>query len=209
MNGVTIPSVIELTSVPSHRKKNMIDLGTADKVASAFFYRSMFDSFVLVEAGSKFISVLVVFGGVIVDGLGGSTLPGSAGFMDGELAYIMSQHKNLTKRTIYSSGEFKRALEIVEIFSTYYSRLYNIPIIVSGKRKDEVPFGKKFHFRFKEASVGAAYIASAISGFRFKEYIEMLYSSGTAIDYVEIEEWGEVITWIKTRFQTKTETSDS
>ncbi|MCH1770895.1 MULTISPECIES: DUF1464 family protein [Metallosphaera] len=196
--GVTIPSVIELSSVPRHRKVNMIDLGTADKVASAFFYRTMFRNFVLVEAGSRFLSALVVLDGVIVDGLGSSILPGSAGFMDGELAYLMSQRRPLTKSQIYSTGTFERAVEVARMFADYYSKHYHIPVIVSGKRKDAVPFGLKFDFRFKESAVGSAYIASAVSGYRFREHIDMLNSAGTPIDYVELEGWEENISWIRT-----------
>ncbi|MEM0168304.1 MAG: DUF1464 family protein [Metallosphaera sp.] len=196
-NGITIPSVIELNTVPLYRKKNTIDLGTADKVASAFFYRTLFDSFVLVEAGSKFLSALVVINGIIVDGLGSSIIPGSSGFVDGEAAYLISQYKPLTKSLIYCGGEFERAIEIVEMFSGYYSKIYNIPIIVSGKRKHDVKFGLKFDFRFKEAAVGAAYIASAISGNRYKEYSDMLNSSGTPVDYLSVKGWDEIISWIK------------
>ncbi|MCG3109857.1 hypothetical protein L3N51_02153 [Metallosphaera sp. J1] len=197
--GITIPSVVELLSVPRHRKVNMIDLGTADKVASAFFYRTMFRDFVLVETGSKFISALAVLDGVIVDGLGSSILPGSAGFVDGEVAYLLSQRRPLTKNLIYSTGTFQRAMEVAEMFAKYYAEEYQVPVLVSGKRKDRVPFGLKFDFRFKESAVGAAYIASAFAGFRFKEYIDMLNSTGTPIDYVELEGWEETITWIRTR----------
>ena len=41
-NSFTIPSVIELESVSIDKKNNIIDKGTADKVASAFFYRVFF-----------------------------------------------------------------------------------------------------------------------------------------------------------------------
>ncbi|QKR00004.1 DUF1464 domain-containing protein [Metallosphaera tengchongensis] len=198
LNGITIPSVIELASVPSFRKENFIDLGTADKVSSAFFYRTMFDSFVLVEAGSKFIAVIVVVNGNIIDGLGGSAFPGSAGFIDGEIAYLMSQFSKLTKASIYSGGNFKRGIEIAKMFAQYYSKEYNIPIIVSGRNKNQVEFGLKFNFRFKEAAVGAAYIASAFSGNAYKDFLEMLNSAGTAIDYVKLEGWEEVTSWIKT-----------
>ncbi|TRM72998.1 DUF1464 domain-containing protein, partial [Sulfolobus sp. E5] len=55
-NAFTIPSAIELNSIPLEKKINAIDKGTADKVASAFFYRIYLriKDFVLVELGRKF-----------------------------------------------------------------------------------------------------------------------------------------------------------
>ena len=63
--------MVELLSVPEHRKFNVVDMGTADKVSSAIFYMTMYESFVLVEFGSAFTAVVVVKDRKIIDGFGG------------------------------------------------------------------------------------------------------------------------------------------
>ncbi len=112
--GYFIPSVKLLSTVPTHRKINKIDMGTADKVCSAVL--GVYDqssrlnckysdvSFILVELGTGFTAVIGVENGQIVDGIGGSL--GCAGFLacgciDAELAYLL---ENIYKRTIYSGG---------------------------------------------------------------------------------------------------------
>jgi predicted butyrate kinase (DUF1464 family) len=200
INGVTIPSVVELESVPEYRKTNMIDMGTADKVASTFFYRTLFDSFVLIEAGRHFYSIIVVINGKVVDGFGGSVIPGpiSAGALDGEVAYLLSKYSKITKDTIYNDGNKKRAIEIVKIISEWYSLKYNIPIIISGKGKYDIDFGEKFEFKFKESAVGASYIANALCGGIYRKFIDMLKSSNIPISYVRLKGWEEIISLTKT-----------
>ncbi|MHA1264721.1 MAG: DUF1464 family protein [Candidatus Helarchaeota archaeon] len=112
--GYFIPSVKLLSSVPTHRKINKIDMGTADKVCSTVL--GVYDqsnrlnleysetSFILVEIGTGFTATIGVENGKIVDGIGGSL--GCAGFqacggLDGELAYLFD---TIYKRTIYSGG---------------------------------------------------------------------------------------------------------
>jgi len=199
-NAYTIPSVIELESVPLYRKINIIDMGTADKVASAFFYRTYYDSFVLIEVGTNFSSILVVIDGKIIDGFGGTILPGpsSVGFLDGEVVYLLHRYARITKDTIYSNGNWERGKEIIQIIAEWFSSKYEIPIIVSGKKKNELDFGKKFEFKFKEAAVGSAYIANALGGGIYRKYLDMLKSSGTAISYVRLKGWEEIISLIKT-----------
>ena len=199
-NAYTIPSVIELDSVPLYRKINVIDMGTADKVASAFFYRTYYDSFVLVEVGTNFSSILVIIDGKITDGFGGTILPGpsSAGFFDGEVAYLLHKYAKITKDVIYSNGNWERGKEIIQIIAEWFSSKYEIPIIVSGKKKNELDFGKKFEFKFKEAAVGSAYIANALGGGIYRKYLDMLKSSGTAISYVRLKGWEEIISLIRT-----------
>ena len=199
-NAYTIPSVIELDSVPLYRKINVIDMGTADKVASAFFYRTYYDSFVLVEVGTNFSSILVIINGKIVDGFGGTILPGpsSAGFIDGEVAYLLHKYAKITKDVIYNKGNWERGKEIIKIIAEWYSSKYEIPIIVSGKKKNELDFGKKFEFKFKEAAVGSAYIANALGGGIYRRYLDMLKSSGTAISYVRLKGWEEIISLTRT-----------
>jgi predicted butyrate kinase (DUF1464 family) len=109
------PGAIHLPTVPGHRKWNRIDLGTADKVASAALciadqarrlgvaYAET--SFVMLELGGGFSAALAVDGGRIVDGLGGSAGPIGAracGALDAEVAYLLGAA--LSKRTVFSGG---------------------------------------------------------------------------------------------------------
>jgi predicted butyrate kinase (DUF1464 family) len=107
---VFLPGVVHLPSVPAHRKLNRIDLGTPDKLCVAALAvalhagsRAEFRACV-VELGSMFTACLVVNGGEIVDGLGGTSGPigwGSGGAWDGELAYFLSP---LTKLDLFAGG---------------------------------------------------------------------------------------------------------
>jgi predicted butyrate kinase (DUF1464 family) len=109
------PGAIHLPTVPVHRKWNRIDIGTADKVASAALgiadqarrlgigYEET--AFVLLELGGGFSAALAVDGGQIVDGLGGSAGPIGAracGALDAEAAYLIGGA--LSKRTVFSGG---------------------------------------------------------------------------------------------------------
>ncbi len=107
---VFLPGVIHLPSVPAHRKINRIDLGTADKLCAAALalhrlgiaYDNV--SACVVEMGSAFTACIVIEGGRIVDGLGGTCGPvgwGAAGAWDGELAYLLSP---LEKRDLFAGG---------------------------------------------------------------------------------------------------------
>jgi predicted butyrate kinase (DUF1464 family) len=116
------PGAIHLSTIPAYRKWNRIDLGTADKVASAALCiadqarRLGVDfaetSFVMLELGGAFSAALAVAGGRIVDGLGGSAGPIGAracGALDAEVAYLIGAA--LSKRTVFSGG----ALEDVDL----------------------------------------------------------------------------------------------
>jgi predicted butyrate kinase (DUF1464 family) len=109
------PGAIHLPTVPDHRKWNRIDLGTADKVASAAL--GIVDQaerlgisyeetrFVLLELGGAFTAALAVDSGQIVDGFGGSAGPIGAracGALDAEAAYLIGGA--LSKRTVFSGG---------------------------------------------------------------------------------------------------------
>jgi predicted butyrate kinase (DUF1464 family) len=109
------PGAIHLPTIPAHRKWNRIDLGTADKVASAALCiadqsrRLGVDfpetSFVMLELGGAFSAAVAVDGGRIVDGLGGSAGPIGAracGALDAEVAYLLGGA--LSKRTVFSGG---------------------------------------------------------------------------------------------------------
>jgi predicted butyrate kinase (DUF1464 family) len=109
------PGAIHLPTIPAYRKWNRIDLGTADKVASAALCiadqsrRLGIDiaetSFVMLELGGAFSAALAVDRGRIVDGLGGSAGPIGAracGALDAEVAYLIGAA--LSKQTVFSGG---------------------------------------------------------------------------------------------------------
>jgi predicted butyrate kinase (DUF1464 family) len=109
------PGAIHLPTVPEYRKWNRIDLGTADKVASAALcivdqagrlglaYEET--SFIMLELGGAFSAALAIDHGRIVDGLGGSCAPiggRSCGALDAEVAYLLGAA--LSKETVFSGG---------------------------------------------------------------------------------------------------------
>ena len=109
------PGAIHLPTVPDHRKWNRIDLGTADKVASAAWcvtdqasrlglaYEDT--SFIMLELGGAFSAALAVDRGQIVDGVGGSCAPiggRACGALDAEAAYLLGAA--LSKETVFSGG---------------------------------------------------------------------------------------------------------
>ncbi len=110
------PGAIHLPTVPDHRKWNRIDLGTADKVASAALgivdqaraprHRLRGDArSSCSSSAAAFSAALAVDGGRIVDGLGGSAGPIGAracGALDAEAAYLIGGA--LSKRTVFSGG---------------------------------------------------------------------------------------------------------
>jgi predicted butyrate kinase (DUF1464 family) len=109
------PGAIHLPTVPDHRKWNRIDLGTADKVASAALgivdqaerlgIRYDETSFAMLDLGGGFSAALAVDAGQIVDGFGGSAGPIGAracGALDAEAAYLIGGA--LSKRTVFSGG---------------------------------------------------------------------------------------------------------
>lgn len=80
-----IPSVILLPTVPSYRKINKLDMGTADKLSVAVLgvvdqsnrlgidYQDT--SFIIIEMGFGYNAIIGVDKGRIVDGLGGTLVP--------------------------------------------------------------------------------------------------------------------------------------
>jgi predicted butyrate kinase (DUF1464 family) len=104
---VFLPGVIHLPTVPSWRKVNRIDMSTPDKLcvaALALHQRSQTGDCCVVELGSAFTACIVISGGRIVDGLGGTSGPmglQGAGAWDGETAYLLSP---LHKRDLFTGG---------------------------------------------------------------------------------------------------------
>jgi len=116
---VVTPAVVHLASVPSHRKVNRVDMGTADKVcavALAIHDRARRAacpehdvSLILLELGGAFTAAIAVEGGRIVDGLGGSSGPIGAmasGALDAEVAYLAG---SVTKQMVFSGGALAMA----------------------------------------------------------------------------------------------------
>lgn len=114
-----IPGVIHLPTVPSYRKLNRIDMGTADKLCCAALgirdQASRFNtgyneiSFILLEMGFGYTAAVAVQNGKIIDGIGGST--GNIGFlslggMDSELAYLLG---GFNKELVFKGGVEKLA----------------------------------------------------------------------------------------------------
>ena len=111
---VYTPGVIHLSTVPAHRKLNRVDIGTADKVASAALAihdqaerlggSAAHTSFILLELGGAFTAALAVDSGAIVDGVGGSSGPigwRAAGAWDGEVAYLSGK---VSKEMLFRGG---------------------------------------------------------------------------------------------------------
>ena len=96
-----IPSCILLPTIPPHRKVNKLDMGTADKMATAVL--GVYDqsekysidygevNFILVELGFGYNAAIAVNEGIIVDSVGGTlTQTGflTMGPIDGEIAVM-------------------------------------------------------------------------------------------------------------------------
>lgn len=109
-----IPGVIHLPTVPSYRKINKIDMGTADKLCCAVL--AIYDqakrlnikynevSLILIELGYAYNACIAVEKGKIVDGIGGTNASisfKSLGCMDGELAYLLGDFK---KELLFKGG---------------------------------------------------------------------------------------------------------
>lgn len=98
-----IPGIIQLPSVPIHRKINKIDMGTADKMCVAVLgvldqskkmkipYSEV--SFIQVEMGFGYNCIIGVKDGKIIDGIGGTMMNGPSfltiGCVDAELVQLI------------------------------------------------------------------------------------------------------------------------
>jgi predicted butyrate kinase (DUF1464 family) len=191
-----IPAVKLLPSVPTHRKVNRIDMGTSDKlcaVAYLLHHQAVHgqpvetQAFLSLEVGEAFKAVIVVRGGRIVDGLGGTAGhmgPKARGAVDGELACLTSFDKTKIYRgggfdeetsfAQYGADAFWEGLEKeIVLFLNYY---HLSRIMVTGRRKEMVR--QRFESRYPleiplqddegyEAALGAAILADGIAGGEF------------------------------------------
>lgn len=105
--AVLLPGGLHLPTIPAHRKLNRIDLGTADKVATAALVLATLgldtDAIVL-ELGGAFTAALALARGQIVDAVGGSAGPPglqAAGAWDAEVAILAGQ---VTKAQLFAGG---------------------------------------------------------------------------------------------------------
>ncbi|MBA3260390.1 MAG: DUF1464 family protein [Gemmatimonadales bacterium] len=111
---VYLPGVVHLDTVPTHRKLNRVDLGTADKLCAAAL--AIWDrhertgqpldeiSLVLLELGGAFTAGVAVRDGQVVDGIGGTGGPigwRAAGALDGEVAFLAGQ---VSKDMLFGGG---------------------------------------------------------------------------------------------------------
>ncbi len=115
MNAYTVPGVIQLPTVPLHRKINKIDMGTADKTCVTAYaiwdqarkYNIRYDAtrLICLELGLGYNAVIAVENGKIIDGIGGTFFPGPGylafGALDGELAYLLG---SFSKKLLFTGG---------------------------------------------------------------------------------------------------------
>jgi predicted butyrate kinase (DUF1464 family) len=196
------PGAIHLPTIPAYRKLNRIDLGTADKVASAALCIADQSSrlgigfedtsFVMVELGGAFTAALAVEGGQIVDGIGGSSGPIGAqacGAMDAEVAYLLGGA--LSKRTVFSGGATGEALE-EGATKAALALTASVPapreILITGRNARGLGLA---HERLvpKAAAHGAAVLADGLAGGRYAPLVDRLRlreASGTALDYLRV-----------------------
>ncbi|MEM4573951.1 MAG: DUF1464 family protein [Candidatus Caldarchaeum sp.] len=115
VKAYTVPGVVQLPTVPIHRKFNKIDMGTADKTCVTAY--AVWDQaktrnisfedtcLICVEMGLGYNAAIAVENGKIIDGIGGTIFPGpgylSLGMMDGELAYLLGE---FSKKRLFEGG---------------------------------------------------------------------------------------------------------
>lgn len=143
LDAYFIPSVKMLSTVPRYKKVNKIDMGTSDKLCTAIY--AMYEqsnrlhidlhdtSFLLVEIGSCFTSLLFIDAGTIVDGVGGTSGPvglSAKGAIDGELFSI----KEYSKESIYRGGLRDILDESIRNKSFLHSLQFHVAGIISTNK---------------------------------------------------------------------------
>nr|MDO8100519.1 DUF1464 family protein [Candidatus Njordarchaeota archaeon] len=131
INAYSIPGVVQLPTVPLHRKINKIDMGTADKTCVATYaiwdqaQRHGIDysntNLISLEMGFGYNAAMIVENGQIVDGIGGTIFPGpgylTLSQLDGELAYLLGA---FTKLKLFEGGashiaSYKKGPRVMEL----------------------------------------------------------------------------------------------
>ena len=196
------PGAIHLPTIPEHRKRNRIDMGTADKVASAALCIADqaarlgigFEetSFIMLELGGAFTAALAIDGGQIVDGIGGSSGPIGAqacGALDAEVAYLLGGA--LSKRTVFSGGAVGEALE-EGATKAALALTASVPapreILITGRNARALGLAQE-RFVPKAAAHGAAVLADGLAGGRYAPLVDRLRlreASGTALDHLRL-----------------------
>jgi predicted butyrate kinase (DUF1464 family) len=115
MNAYSLPGVVQLPTIPLHRKTNKIDMGTADKTcvsayaiwdqAKKYGIKYNETNLICLEMGFGYNAAMIVENGQIIDGIGGTIFPGpgylTLSLMDGELAYLLG---DFTKLKLFEGG---------------------------------------------------------------------------------------------------------
>ena len=105
LNVFFTPNVIQLPTVPLYRKRNKVDMGTADKTCiAALALRDYANSHsenyqdanvVVLELGFGFNAIMAIEEGKLIDGIGGTIFPGpgylTIGAMDLEIAHTLGR----------------------------------------------------------------------------------------------------------------------
>lgn len=147
LNAYSIPGVIQLPTIPLHRKLNKIDMGTADKTCVAALaiwdqareYGISYSevSLICVELGFGYNAAIAVENGRIIDGIGGTIFPGpgylTLSLMDGELAYLLGSFSKLklfqggatwiASRDIVEPIDFSMRIDIDERFKLAWNAM--------------------------------------------------------------------------------------
>jgi predicted butyrate kinase (DUF1464 family) len=221
---VFLPGVIHLATVPRYRKVNRVDLGTPDKLCVAALALQQYGTrrgweygdvdLCVVELGSAFTACLLLRGGVVVEGLGGTSGPfgwQSGGAWDGELAYLLGP---LAKRDLFAGGAaacdrtegqalFReslvravaglRAVQPFEEVALSGRLLETEPALADGVAGDLAKFGTVARLGslpgawVKHAAQGAALLADGLAGGRYAELADHLGlrgAHGTVLDWL-------------------------
>jgi predicted butyrate kinase (DUF1464 family) len=211
---VFLPGVIHLPTVPAHRKFNRIDLGTADKLCvAALAVAGGHGDACVIELGSAFTACLVLRGGPIVDGVGGTSGPcgwQSGGAWDGELAYLLGP---LAKRDLFAGGALAMGDEgrawfresLVRTVAGLQAVTPFADLVLSGRLLEMEPelvesvttalgrFGRVSRLEslpgawVKHAAQGAAVLADGLAGGRHAALVERLalrQAAGTVLDWI-------------------------
>lgn len=136
-----VPAVIHLPTVPWHRKVNRVDMGTADKLASALLAiyelsgggaRCEDVNAVVVELGYGYAAAVAVEGGRVVDGVGGTSA--SVGTLTaGALDLEVVAGSGLWRRwDVFYGGVF------------HVANVYDLGAMAEGYERGEEPYASAF-----------------------------------------------------------------